>query len=352
VGNVTEEQILEYLRTFHSTLIDRAGRYLPLEKQTELLHTARLPARVIAYVSTQFGVAIHYETPEDGAHLEETTFHAVRGSRRVEDLVLAGAPRAPLEHSPPTVVIEGRYWFLGIHLKAPFRIARENAEVVFDRCTFSLGDPKAPSWAMGTGLLEVYGNRRADNWTPDKAVSRAQEEVLAALFQLQRAQQNGVPLAEYITRFREKTVLILGSYSLEGLARLRAIQAFLRGMGYEGVLLIDVPDQEAQSLDQKVVMLGSLSRFLVIDDTEKSGHLKELSLCQENDWITIILRPGGRPSSAMTAGAAIFSTVILEASYEGSSIVLALPDAIVWAEERRNQVGSRLRPGPWAAPPQ
>jgi len=120
-------------------------------------------------------------------------------------------------------------------------------------------------------------------------------------------------------------------------------------LGYEPVLIMDVPDQPAQTLAQKVVTVGSLSRFVIIDDTEKSGHHSEIELCKANQWITVILRPDGHPSSSMSAGTSVTSNVILETSYSSGDIAGSLAESIRWAERKRDEIGRGLATHyPWA----
>ena len=77
---------------------------------------------------------------------------------------------------------------------------------------------------------------------------RAQQEVLTALFESPRALEKNVSVADYIANYREKAVLVLGSYSESGRPRLEEIQHHLRGLGYDAVLLGDMPEQAAQTL--------------------------------------------------------------------------------------------------------
>jgi hypothetical protein len=314
----------------------------------------QLPARVVGYVSTQHGVAIDYDPPRERTGADVTTYEVISGSARIEELVLrhAGAPGAMFQAAPVFDISNGnRILFVGIHLTGPIRIA-EDVEVVFDRCLFSWAVPGTTEWSLGTARLELYGNRRADNWSAAMAIERAKEEVLAALFELQRAELKGVSLQDYYAHYKEQTVLVLGSYSLAGMARLRRIKGKVAELGYEPVLISDVPDQEAQTLLQKVVMVGSLSRFVIVDDAEPSGHLTELVLCKANDWLTVVMRPNNVPSSAMSAAAAVLSNVILEVAYDPMTLEDVLPSALEWAEKKRTEIGSKLRAGyPFSNPP-
>jgi hypothetical protein len=349
--SVTADGLREYLTTFHDSLRLLADRYLPAEVRRNPSHAAYLPSQVIGYISTQFGVAYEYIPFESNTGAETTIYEMRGGSARVENLILAGAPKVMLEAPPALSIVGSRYWVIGMNVQGPFRLGRDEAHIVFDRCLFSWPISVGRIWWKGTGLLEVYGDRRAELWTPDKAVVRAQQEVLAALFEVDRARQKGLSRAEYIARYREKQVLVLGSYSAGGRARLDKMKAILTELGYDPILLSDVPDQPAQTLQQKVVMLGSVSRFVVMDDSEKSGALAELPLCQGNGWVTAILRLGGRPSSAMSKDAGLLSSVIVELAYDEAGPRAVLESAVRWAERRRSELASASQLPPQGAGP-
>jgi hypothetical protein len=269
----------------------------------------------------------------------------IEGDDRVEDLVFADAPRF-FRFGPPVIRIQdGRWWITGIHFTGgPFRIANDpNTHVVFDRCLFSSDPQPLLGWWKGTVVLEIFGDRRSHLWNPDRAVVRAQQEVLTALFESQRAREKNVSVSDYIANYREKAVLVLGSYSDSGRPRLENIRHHLRGLGYDPVLLGDMPEQAAQTLEQKLVTYGSLVRFVVMDDSERSGHLAELPICRNNGWITILLHAGGRASSAMSEHASILSNVMLELDYGREDLPLRIQDAARWAEEKRVELHRQLQ---------
>jgi hypothetical protein len=349
---VTAEALKLYLETFHSSLRASATRFLPAGLANSTTHMAQLPARLTAYVSTQHGVAIDYDPNPADSGAGPIPVEVIVGSLRVEHLVLrhAGAPRAMLR-STRLLDVQGLNWlWVGIHLGGPFEV-RTGAHIVFDRCLFSWEERGRQVWSWGTSWLEIYGDRNADDWTPTKAVERAKDEVLSALFEYHRAQSKGLSLKEYYAKHRERSVLVLGSYSDEGMTRLRAIEHRLAELGYEPILLCDVPDQDAQTLEQKVVMVGSLSRFVILDDSEKSGQLAELALCKTNGWVTVVLQPSGHPSSAMSAAASALSNVIRETPYELGFIASALTSSVEWAEAKRVAIGRTLHAAyPWIIP--
>jgi len=338
------EDLRAYLTSFHDSLLSLAERYLPPEARTNPPHAVLLPSEVIGYVSTQFGVAWEYIPFDTALGPRATTYDIREGSARVEDLILAGAPKAMLRAGPALSVAGAGYWIIGMNSQGRFVLTRENANIVFDRCVFTWPTGVGREWFKGTSILEVYGDRRAELWTPDRGLVRAHQEVLTALFEVNRAKLRGLGIAEYAQQYRGRVVLVLGSYSHTGLDRLEKIRAILARFEYDSILLKDVADQEGQTPSQKLVMVGSVSRFIVMDDTEQSGALAELPLCKENGWLTAVLRPHGRPSSTMSAHPGLLSSVILEVDFEPHELELEIAKVVVWAERRHRELGAVLRP--------
>jgi len=159
-----------------------------------------------------------------------------------------------------------------------------------------------------------------------------------ALVEIQRVQQKNISLSEYIGSFKKKTVLVLGDYDDEGLARLEEIRDVLTKIGYEPFLLKDIPDHPYQDLRQKVVAVGAVSRFIVVDDSSKSGHLLEIQLCDQNRWVTVLLHADGLSGSWMTAGLSHTSGVILEQAYSPTDLEATLIDASSWAEKKLQEL--------------
>jgi len=339
--NVTAEQLQAYIEMFHRALELTAEQFLPQEHRSTLLHSSLLPARITGYVSTQFGIAIEYESAP------ETTVQIVRGSARVEDLFVKAPPNA--KAVGPLLKIGGTGSGLAKMTLAggfPFRLTTENASASFFEVGFEIGP-----WRRDVKFAEVFGNRDAANWSVGKAESRAKDEVLVAIVQLRKAQEKNTSLADYIGRFKDKTVLLLGDYDTDGLSRLEAISGALKSRGYDPILVRDIPDHPQQDLPQKVVAIGAVSRFVVFDDSSASGHLLEVQLCKQNGWVTVLLRAGGVGGSWMTAGASHASNVILELAYDPASPDLAVGQAADWAETKLRELERKFESTyPWRAP--
>ena len=336
--NLTEDALRDYIGVFHETLDATANQFLPAEHRGSLLHASLLPARIVGYVSTQIGAGIEY-TP--AAH---TVIEIVRGSSRVEDLFVQAPPRTR-SLDPMFRIPEGQGGFLDtggvFHITLeggfPFRLSGPNAAFRFGKVAFKIG-----SWQRQVEFAEIFGNRTTEFWSKDKAVARAKDEVLAALAQTKRAEFRHLSLPEYIAKFKERTVLLLGDYDDAGLERLQNMATALSSLGYDPILIKDVPDQPVQDLPQKVATIGSLARFIVVDDSTKSGHLAEVQLCRLHNWITLLLRQGGKGASWMTAGASITSNVILEQEYDEANSDASIAKAIQWAEAKISELARRF----------
>jgi len=338
--NVTDTELRNYIKIFIKTLEETAQQYLPKELQKNLLHLSLLPSKITGYVSTQFGVAIEY-TPSANPEIV-----IVRGSARVEDLFIQAPTR--LRDTGPMFSIGGAdtgIYKLTLSGAFPFRLTRTQANVSIGDVQFEAGQ-----WKRLIHFAEVFGDRSCEMWSLEKAVSRAKDEVLAAMIEVKRADEKHVSISEYIDQFKMKTVLVLGDYDEAGLARLQNISRCLAALGYEPLLIKDIPDHPHQDLPQKVVAIGAISRFVVVDDSSKSGHLLEVQICKQNSWVTVLLRAGGQGGSWMSAGAAHLSNVILEKPYDPDFPDVAVTEVSEWSESKLKELQVKFDSTyPWRA---
>lgn len=294
------------------------------ELREKLLHLSLLPARLTGYVSTSFGVAVEF-VPADA-----TSIHVSHGSARVEDLLVHCPPN--LRRIGPMIAIAGRRCGIGkltLEGAFPFRLSKESADVCIQEAVF-----KAGTWTQNVEYAEVYGDRSAERWTIDKAIIRAKDELLVALVEDSQANGRGIAIDEYISHFKEQMVLLLGDYDTDGLERLAAISASLRSLGYDPVIVRDVPDHPHQDISAKVIALGAVARFVMVDDSSKSGHLMEIQICKNNGWISVLLRLEGKGGSWISAGASVASSIILEQPYEMPDPSAGVSRGAQWAEEQ------------------
>ena len=325
--HVTAQGLTSYLSAFHDAYRG-AVALVPDEFRERLIRTAFLDLPVIAYVSTQNGVGFEY------VH-EATETNYRLGSRPVEQLLFGTPPRL-VKHAATGIALQNavnatvqRVSFRNIN---PIRITgrRTSVRLIDVHC-------EAPDlgWTRNILYAELFGDRRSEAWTIERAVGRAKDEVLLALVDVASAAKASLDLGQYISQRKARQVLVLGDFSPTGRARLEAISRAIASCGYDPILLDELPDEPSMDLSQKAVVMGSMSRFTVIDDSSKSGHLVEAGLARTNEWITIVLRLVGSDSSYMTHGWTATSRVLTELEYELGTIDAALQTGLEWAEKTR-----------------
>lgn len=326
--NLNESQLRQYIETFHRTYKDTAAAFIPAEKLSSLLRYTYLESSVHGYVSTSFGAGFEYNSASSGTIL---TRHS---SLRIEDLLLgtpASTRKLPAFIKTTTSSCLERVKISG---RPPLLLSGTNASARLIDVTIEIG-----TWSRHFELAELFGDRSAAFWSESNAITRAKDEILVALSDISQARHLSLNLSEYLSRFKDKTVLVLGDYSQTRKGRLILIKQALKILGYNAVLLDEIPDDLRYSLSQKAVAIGSVSRFIIFDDSSKSGHLIELAHAQNNDWVTVILREEGSDSSFMTLGASATSRVVREMSYTLDNLHEVLGEASNWAEQEIARLG-------------
>lgn len=150
-----------------------------------------------------------------------------------------------------------------------------------------------------------------------------------------------------ISRTKKNTVLIIGHYGADR-PRLETIRKVLGSIGYEGILAEDFPDIEEQDLAEKVVMLMSISRFVICDDVTPAGQNSELEIAKSLQPIVAVLRKGGAPTTMMQASIGHGVDFRKVFSYDsGDEFEAQVRSAAGWAENKvqeRSAEWNRLFP--------
>jgi len=329
VPNLTEAQLRRYLTAYHAAYRATSERFFKPEHLRELGRYPLLEYGIHGYVSTQFGAGFEYlPAPAVGI----TTEHH---SSRVEYL-FTRAPRALRDIGPMIAVQGSNIAIQGLTLEGafPFLLAGRDTDIRLIDVRFKAGD-----WTRDVLRAELFGDRRADNWTEARAVARANDELFLAYAQVKSAAALNLSIADYVTRFKERHVLVLGDYSPAGRTRLEGMKQILSEANYEPVLLDELPDYPGMNLQQKAVTYGSVCRFIVIDDSSKSGHQVEAVHVQLNNWIAIVLRlEGSDATSFMGRGVSALSTVIHEVTFREDNLSDVMGGAIAWAEAQNSRL--------------
>ena len=307
--NVTEDQLRRYLEVFHETYAETVNALIPEDFRRYLLRRSLLPAEVIGYVSTQFGAGYEYKPQESLA------IWTKRGSRRVEDLLLEVPSQ--YRHSTAMFNVEGQATFGRFSMSGgfPFRLGPDGELRLID-IRVELG-----KWERSIRYAEITSNRTADYWSEPNAIARAKDELLVAVIDVQRTRDtSSADILTYVTTYKPTQVLVLGDFQPEGRQRLNDIKSRLSELGYSPIFVDEVDDIPHFDLTQKLVAIASSSRFVVMDDSSRSGHLAEFPTLVQNRWYAIMLRLKGSRSSFMTRGVAASTNTMVEYEYDAATL--------------------------------
>jgi len=152
---------------------------------------------------------------------------------------------------------------------------------------------------------------------------------------------------------RSGLVLILGKDTGDGLARLRIVQKKLADLGYDAILIKDQPDGRGDSVLQKVLQYATSSRFVVLDNTEASGHLYELPhVSKSAECITAVLQERGRGSTWMVEDAFFRHNHWRKFEFNPDVLEVVVEQAAAWAEDFRERFAQHQEVVlPWLAKP-
>jgi hypothetical protein len=130
------------------------------------------------------------------------------------------------------------------------------------------------------------------------------------------------------------SVLILGKDSGIALERLKKIASILEQRGYYTYIIREQPDRLGESLIQKVLRHALSSKFIVVENSEPSGHLYELPhVAKLAECVTIILQEEGTGATWMFEDAFFKHRNLKRFSYRADSLERVLVEATVWAEK-------------------
>ncbi|KAA6301319.1 MAG: hypothetical protein EZS26_002516 [Candidatus Ordinivivax streblomastigis] len=128
------------------------------------------------------------------------------------------------------------------------------------------------------------------------------------------------------------SVLILGKDTEEGLVLLKTIQSYLDDLGFYTYLIKEEPDKIGESVMQKVLRYGLSSKFVVIENSEPSGHLYELPhIAKFAELTTIVLQKKGVGATWMFEDLYPRLKNIQKFEYEDADLGQQINAGIEWA---------------------
>jgi len=129
------------------------------------------------------------------------------------------------------------------------------------------------------------------------------------------------------------SVLVLGKDTGAGLDRLKRIAAKLEELGYYTYIIKEQPDRAGESVVQKVMRYALSSKFVLIENTEPSGHLYEIPhVAKAAECVTVVLQESGKGATWMFEDAYAKHRHWQKLTYEDAELERAVEEAAAWAE--------------------
>lgn len=130
------------------------------------------------------------------------------------------------------------------------------------------------------------------------------------------------------------SVLILGKDTGPALDKLKRIESKLQELGYYTYIIKEQPDRPGEGVVQKVMRYALSSRFVIIENSEPSGHLYEIPhVAKAAECVTIVLQEEGKGATWMFEDAYAKHKHWHKIEYKDDSLEDSVAEAAAWAEE-------------------
>ena len=130
------------------------------------------------------------------------------------------------------------------------------------------------------------------------------------------------------------SVLVLGKDTGPALDRLKRIASKLQDLGYYTYIIKEQPDKAGESIVQKVMRYALSSKFVLIENTEASGHLYEIPhVTKAAECVTVVLQEEGKGATWMFEDAYAKHKHWHKLTYKDSNLEHVVEQAAVWAEK-------------------
>jgi hypothetical protein len=145
------------------------------------------------------------------------------------------------------------------------------------------------------------------------------------------------------------SVLILGKDTNDGLETLKRIQAHLENLGFYTYIIKEQPDVISESVMQKVLRYGLSSRFVIIENSEPTGHLYEFPhVTKFAELTSIVLQRQGEGATWMFEDLYHRLKTIEKFEYTNETLEEQIDKGIDWANEYLKSFGEyQKRKLPW-----
>jgi len=129
------------------------------------------------------------------------------------------------------------------------------------------------------------------------------------------------------------SVLILGKDTGPALDGLKRIASKIQELGYYTYIIKEQPDKAGEGVVQKVMRYALSSRFVIIENSEPSGHLYEIPhVVKAAECVTIVLQEEGKGATWMFEDAYAKHKHWHKIEYKDDSLEDTVAEAAAWAE--------------------
>lgn len=136
------------------------------------------------------------------------------------------------------------------------------------------------------------------------------------------------------------SVLVLGKDTDEHLETLVQVKEVLEDAGFYVYIIKEQPDRLGESVLQKVLRYALSSRFVIVENTDPSGHLYEFSHVAKMAECTVaVLQKSGAGSTWMFEDAYFRHNHWQKFEYDEGSIAESISNAIEWAQNFNAEFG-------------
>ncbi len=140
------------------------------------------------------------------------------------------------------------------------------------------------------------------------------------------------------------SVLVLGKDTGAALARLKAISSRLQELGYHTYIIKEQPNRTGESVIQKVLRFALSSKFVIIENTDASGHLYEIPhVTKAAECVTAVLQEEGKGATWMFEDAYGKHRHWRKFTYKRPRLRTAVDSAARWAEQFVRDYGKHQR---------
>ena len=161
---------------------------------------------------------------------------------------------------------------------------------------------------------------------------------------LELAFNNGISHLEGLS-----SILILGKDTEPHLKKLKDISEITETLGYNSIIIKEKEDILGETVKQKVLRYGMNSKFLIIENTETSGHLYELPHFEITQKIIVVLQEEDKGSTWMFEELYFTLRTVKRFRYKDEeSFKNSIKDGIKWAEDTFSKLCEyQMQEVPW-----